>query len=456
MNHVSQLRRLVRSIKALASDDRGNVAMIFGLSLIPLIGFLGAAIDYSRANNARTAMQAALDSTSLMLSKDATKLSPADLTTKASGYFNAIFKHPEAESISVNATYGYSGMHKIDMTSTADVPTAFMRVLGINTIRISSTATSAWGGARVRVALALDTTGSMAQANKMNALKPAAKKLIKILQDTAKTPGDVYVSIVPFSKDVNVGPGNYNQNWIKWDDWDNRNGTCSSGSYSTRSSCQNNGRTWTPRAHSTWNGCVMDRDQSYDQRNDKPTTMTPGTLFWAEQHGDCPASLLELRDVTVKTQFDELNAKIDSLFPDGNTNQGIGLAWAWQTLSDGPFSYPAHDPNFVYEKFVVLMSDGANTENRWSTNTNTINARQATLCEIMKDPSKAPGAALTGGPITIFAVQVETSGGGEQAVMRNCASEPKATRFKKISNADQLESAFTDIATQISKLRLMN
>jgi len=35
----------------------------------------GAALDYSRANSARTAMQAAVDSAALMLSKDAQTLS---------------------------------------------------------------------------------------------------------------------------------------------------------------------------------------------------------------------------------------------------------------------------------------------------------------------------------------------------------------------------------------------
>jgi hypothetical protein len=195
----------------------------------------------------------------------------------------------------------------------------------------------------------------------------------------------------------------------------------------------------------------MDRDQSYDQRNDKPTTMTPATLFWAEQHADCPASLLQLKDVFVSSELNELNAKVDALFPDGNTNQGIGLAWAWQTLSDGPFSYPPHDPDFTYEKYVVLMSDGENTENRWSSNTNTINGRQKTLCDNMKFPDQAV-PPWSGPPITVYTVQVETSGGADQAVMKNCASTPD--KFKKVSDASQLTQVFTDIATQISKLRL--
>src|SRR5882724_11023005 len=50
----------------------GNVAVIFTLAILPIFAFVGAAIDYTRANTARTAMQAALDSTALMLSKDLT------------------------------------------------------------------------------------------------------------------------------------------------------------------------------------------------------------------------------------------------------------------------------------------------------------------------------------------------------------------------------------------------
>lgn len=39
----------------------GNVAIIFALALLPIFAFIGAAIDYSRVNMARSAMQSALD-----------------------------------------------------------------------------------------------------------------------------------------------------------------------------------------------------------------------------------------------------------------------------------------------------------------------------------------------------------------------------------------------------------
>ena len=39
--------------------------------------------------------------------------------------------------------------------------------------------------------------------------------------------GDVYVSIVPFAKDLNAGASNYAQSWVRWELEDPLNGNCS-------------------------------------------------------------------------------------------------------------------------------------------------------------------------------------------------------------------------------------
>ena len=62
-----------RLLDRLRRDQRGNIAVVFAIALLPLLSFTGAAIDYSRANNARTSMQSSLDSVALMLSKDLTQ-----------------------------------------------------------------------------------------------------------------------------------------------------------------------------------------------------------------------------------------------------------------------------------------------------------------------------------------------------------------------------------------------
>ena len=66
--------RIRRQAHGLRADRRGNVTLIFALSIIPLVGAVAVAVDYSRGNSARTAMQAVLDATTLMISKEALDL----------------------------------------------------------------------------------------------------------------------------------------------------------------------------------------------------------------------------------------------------------------------------------------------------------------------------------------------------------------------------------------------
>src|SRR5215470_2096503 len=83
----------------LLKDRSGSVLPIFALSIIPVVGFIGAAVDYSRANSVKASMQAALDSTALMLSKDAANLDATSLQSKAHDYFLALFNRPDAQGV---------------------------------------------------------------------------------------------------------------------------------------------------------------------------------------------------------------------------------------------------------------------------------------------------------------------------------------------------------------------
>ena len=200
--------------------NAGNVAMTFALASLPLVGTVGFAVDYSHANAVKAAMQAALDSTALMLSRDAATLSNADLQTKASSYFTALFTRPEAKNVTITASYSTTGGSQLAVNGAAAVPTAFLGVIGYQNINVTGTATAAWGSTRLRVALVLDTTGSMADDGKLDALKTSTKSLLTQLQNAASTNGDVYVSIVPFSRGVNVGSSNYSASWIDWTEWE--------------------------------------------------------------------------------------------------------------------------------------------------------------------------------------------------------------------------------------------
>src|SRR5262249_25940608 len=82
------LVKLHNRLQAFRSARGGNVALIFAIAVIPIVGAVGAAVDYSRANSAKTDMQAALDSTALKLAKDgAATLSSTALQSSATSYF---------------------------------------------------------------------------------------------------------------------------------------------------------------------------------------------------------------------------------------------------------------------------------------------------------------------------------------------------------------------------------
>ena len=210
-------------------DDRSaSVLPLLAVAAIPVVGLIGASVDYSRAAAVQTAMQAAVDSTSLAMAKDAASLNAAQLTTSAQAYFNAVFTRTDAAAPNVSVSYSTNGGSQVVVNATSSVNTMFMGIMGFRTLPVAATSTSTWGNNRLRVALVLDNTGSMSSGSptsKIAALKTATHNLLSQLQAAASTSGDVYVSIIPFNRDVNVGSSNYNAGWIDWTDWDADNGS---------------------------------------------------------------------------------------------------------------------------------------------------------------------------------------------------------------------------------------
>ena len=575
-------------------DHSASVLPMFGILAIPAIGLIGASIDYSRASAARTVLQAAVDSTALAMAQNAATLSAANLTTqacsymmgqiKASHYFvqppdtcssgaagsggtqgsGAASQNPNglAAVPTVNVSYSAVGGSQVVVSASSSVPTLFLKIpgIGIQSMPIVANSTSKWADKRLRVALVLDNTGSMAQGGtgtadsptKIQALQTAAHNLLSQLHTAAVHNGDVYVSIIPFTKDVNVDPANNAQTYLDWTAWEaepanldtaaggskpsswaqtgpgsncpfsnsndgfkctsglassgaaqtstipsngtnrglicpsldngNKNPTHASSYYNgcydstqytcTGSSCSCSGHsnctcsgsgtsltcgtnqgywehTWRPAGnaaatpdHTTWNGCVTDRDQNYDTMNTAPGT---GALFPTEQYSVCPVTLMgQTYDWTA------LNDKIDAMVAAGNTNQGIGLAWGWQSLTAGsPLNAPAKDPSYQYQDIIILLTDGLNTQNRWSTTQSVIDARERTLCDNIKQAG-----------VTIYSVQVDTDKEATSSVLQYCAGSQSgvadAGKFFLLTSPSQIITTFNTIGVGLNKLRIAN
>jgi Flp pilus assembly protein TadG len=524
---VAILTRIRGLLVRFSAAKGGNVVMTFALATLPIIGGIGAAVDYSRGNSAKTALLAAIDAAGLILSKDAQTLNQDQLAAKADALVKANLNHPNMTNLKVTTTFATvdSGSFSLNLSATAQVPTT-ITAMWHPTMDIGARTEVVWGMKRLELVLALDNTGSMSSSNKMTQLKLAAKDMLKTLQNAAKKPDDIKVAIVPFATDVNVGTGNVNASWIRWDEWEaehkdlkndqpnnwsdigpgsscpftnsnpykfrclaspgststistipssgtykgyicpssNSDGTAANGCYDSEEqtktvdtgrnascgnlsncSCSGSGRnkvctqitgykhTWKPNPHSTWNGCVWDRDQDYDVKNTATSTAVKATLYSANQAKNCPTDMM-----TLTNSWTALNSKIDAMQPTGNTNVTIGLQMAFQMLSsDAPFNAAVPKPDL--DKVIVLLTDGDNTQNRWSTSQNTIDARTKLACDNVRAAN-----------IKAYTVRVIN---GNATLLSGCAT--KTDMYYDVQNSSQLSGVFSTIAQNLANLRLV-
>jgi len=428
-------------VSRFGAAERGNVMITFALATIPMIGFVGAAVDYSRGNSTKAAMQSAVDSTALMLSREAANLTQAQLNTRATAIFKALFHRPDVGNVTVTPTFTkQTSGFKINVAATGKVPTSFTKVIGQDYVDVDVNSQVVWGMKKLELAVALDNTGSRDSNNKMTELKKAAKDLVQTLKSVAMNDDDIRIAIVPFAQEVNVGTTNVNATWLNWEEWNEENGTDAStttctGGKGRRRRCTTS-TSWVPDDHKTWNGCVMDRDQDYDVLDTTPTTTIKSTLFPTIQADNCPVSILPL--TSVKAHQGTLISKIETMKPTGTTNVSIGLAWGWHALTINSRMTEGTVPNADTDKVIILLTDGENTENRWTTNSNDIDARTRKVCTNVK----AAG-------IKVYTVRVID---GNATLLQQCAT--RSDMYFNVQNASQLNSVFSQIANSLANLRI--
>jgi Flp pilus assembly protein TadG len=559
--------RLLRAItRAFLKSRRGNVAMIFAISVIPLVIGAGAGLDFARAMLVRQQMGEALDAAALAVGST-TGLDQAKAQTLAQKFFDANYTVDKtlygSPTVSI-PTSGYDSKGSVLITASDTMPTVLMKLAGITNLPISTSSNVVWGQTKLWVALVLDNSGSMSKGDstgsKMTALKNASQQLLTILQNAASHAGDVQVSIVPFVKNVNANTTNVGAGWIDWSDWESppivdqtnyvyqkdtdavRNGhplntfgpgdscpydgtagykcaptpvndsncytgggsddcigTIPSGSATyagyicpsmhiggsqdglgyhwyngcwvgttstttaTVSSCNghsstncscNNGvcktkvwnHTWTVNNHSTWGGCLMDRKQDYDIAKTAPSAAN--TLFPAENNQYCGTAAV----TPLGYDWTTLSSQITAMTPYGATNQAIGIAHGWQTLTPGtPYGAPAVPDDTT--RYIIFLSDGLNTMNRWwgdgSTEKTTadgyIDGREKATC----DAAKADG-------IVIYSIYVNVGsvgGAGNSAPLQYCATDP--TKYFALTTTSSVVTTFNQIAQQITNVRMV-
>ncbi|WP_181174524.1 TadE/TadG family type IV pilus assembly protein [Mesorhizobium sp. B2-3-10] len=214
-------------------DRRGNYALMTAVAMVPLMGGLAIAVDFTEMNREKQMVMNALDAANFATARRLTEGATDDqLRAYAFDFFNANLNSIDPAKATLNLTLPSStaggGTMKICSTLTYDpyfLPTAKILLGGTGETDIGFTACSE---VRLKntleVALVLDNSGSMVTPGtgsgqmRIDLLKTAAKQLVDTLAQQAamikQVDRPVQFGLVPFAASVNVGPGNGNASWM--------------------------------------------------------------------------------------------------------------------------------------------------------------------------------------------------------------------------------------------------
>jgi Flp pilus assembly protein TadG len=397
------------------ANNRGNIAIMFGLAAAPAIMGMGLAVDYSRASNARTELQAAVDGAAIAAARSAPTMSDAELKDYARSFFDLNLQNA---SFDVHAFTAERDGKAVIVKSSGTIDTALMGIFSTidpskdySSLPVVAEARVAYKSTKVEVSLVLDNTGSMGEQNRLVELKKAAGNFVDVLEDASYAPDAVKISVVPFSTRIKLKADSYREaNWLQFDGVRKAN----------------------------WQGCIDERDKPNNTNMTAPIQNRRETLYRAT---DCSGfgALAEITRLT--NDFDGIRETISDMQAVGLTNITLGTHWGEMTLaSGGLFADGAQASNPEVEKFMIVLTDGDNTRNRW--NDSVRNMKRDTLAAC--DSAKKAGIKV----YTILLVD------GDEDMLRQCASS--ASTFTYVSSASQLDSVFRGIAEEIGNIRLTN
>lgn len=459
-----------------ARDPSGAAAVIFAILIVPLMMALGAAVDYSRANASRTALQAITDSTALALTNP--RYTADVIQSQAEQILNAEVQDRYAflGGVVIKASLSGDG-RSVTVSASTVVKNNFMSRFGNDVTGISAVAQAfrAVTGS-VELVLVLDTTNSMNDPgkNKLSTLKTAANTMVDTL--TADTKADVKIGVVPFANYVNVGLWNRNQPWVTGAS-DYTTNICTPEScnmvtpvtrtydcVTTPKIGYNDGIPYTYNSTSCkyeygtpyqqctpakctnypykWNGCVLSRPYPLNLTDD--ISVTPYKAFMTQTGGTPGKCATELQPLT--KNYGQIKSTISNLTATGETYIPAGLVWGLNVLSPSePLSEAgAYDPaNKLPRKVMVFMTDGVNTK---SMNTSSLkhdgsNRTQAdtytkALCTNIKNKG-----------IEIYSIALMVDDAAAKTMLQNCASG--ADHYFDATNSAMLTSVFSQIAVSL-------
>jgi len=436
---------------SLCRCSNGGVAIIAGLSILPLILALGLAVDSGLAYNTQSKLQAALDSAVLAgarkIGSDA-----EDMKAEARMFFDANYPsdYLGGQILSFDADFDID-TRELNVDATVEVPTAFMRVVGIDSVEITVDASAQQILNGIELALVLDITGSMNLSDpgggtKLEALKEATTILLDTIYGENDTAENVAVSVVPYNSLVNIGDSR--TDWL--DDFDEDD--------------------FEP---GEWKGCVEARGGTLDRDDTPPSIAAITAMLWPPvdsffNPSNDPNLFCPDNEVLPLTKNRTTIADhVEALSAEGATLTTVGFVWGWRTISplwgsawgldEGPVDYG----DKAIKKAIVFMTDGITVihpedkyynaygfteDGRLGTTAADVATQEADdrlleSCELAKEEG-----------VEIFTVMYALNDPTIEQLYRDCASS--SAHFFDVPDSTRLEGAFGSIAGRLVGLHL--
>jgi len=468
------LRAAARLLGRFAGETRGGLAPFFAVSIIPLIAFIGLGTDTARGYILKSRLSYALDSAGLAGGRvvySPTRDSDIQMYFQANfpaGYMNATVDGPHFNVSADNEI--------ITLDASATIGTTFLRVLGIDTMTVSASTEVTRETEMLDVVLSMDLSGSMTTSvggglTRIDAARNAATTLVNILFGSNATNSLLHIGLVPWNGKVNVFTDGvaYNSASTTAQTVATFTNPLTGAGQSVVYMANNSEIPLLSAPPSNWKGCVYARYINDGISNNDADTLegllSVGGKDWVawepvgpsgepSSNGGTCWSCTPCLQYGIRTLTDTKTTILDAInalqTPGGHTDLPQGLDMAWQVLTPAaPYSEAIANPPGRRKQAIVLLTDGTNTQARGDAYNYALSPSEldARLREV------ATNVKATG--VIIYAIQFGTQPTSSQAqLMKDVASGPDAPFYFYAPDADTLNSAFQQIANNLSELRL--
>ncbi len=478
------VNKFTQKIKNFGESQSGSTAIMFGLLFTTVMGAVGFAVDYERAQNERKIVQDHLDATLIHLGRSEHKNNPQEPGTQ---YLLASLDNAKVEIGNLKPTFTYDAVEgsitgRVGITprtiiSGGILPKIEMRVVSKAKPKVVGT---------VEIAMVLDNSGSMNFSidsdeerfvsppnRRADSLQEAVSDMFDVIYSNPNvTPA---VSVIPYSTSVDItdlyaengtsafqgangyslyglGLSDFNPSDVTYQDHKDGKGVWAAerfvnkrgdGTYNL--SLANPGSRSLPILSQTplqtW--CSYRYYYQYGTRCIQVSRGPNGVWY----RGGYFKAYNGILGMTKNAQT--VREYVASFEPQGGTAGHIGAAWGLYTLVPswgGFFNHEAGKPqefSDTTEKYLIIMTDGEfNSAQDSSMSNDDIFSYFSSTCAIARDSN-----------VTIFTVGLKVEEDTKTDVsLRKCAGE--TGRYFSVDDHDSLKDAFKKIGRETGELRI--